>query len=117
MLDVRIVVDAVPEYIFKACGAETQDERDTISACVRTYARDCIHATLLTIEDGPVFKNAWRYCVMVENGVVPSDWLEEISVAREGFRQRADEAFDRFVSEELSGYEYGDATIGESGHE
>lgn len=101
MLDVRIVLDDVPEYIFKACGAETQDERDTISACVRTYARDCINATLLTIEDGPVFKDAWRYRVMVENGVVPDDWNYEISCAREGFRQRANEAFDRFVTEEL----------------
>lgn len=52
MLYARIVLDDVPEYIFKACGAETQDERDTISACVRTYARDCIQATLFTIEDG-----------------------------------------------------------------
>ncbi|CAM2295699.1 hypothetical protein [Ralstonia mannitolilytica] len=115
MLDARIVLDDVPEYIFKACGAETQDERDTISACVRTYARDCIQATLFTIEDGPVFKDAWRYRVMVENGIVPSDWLEEISTAREGFRQRADEAFDRFVSEELSEYEYGDAAKPEHG--
>jgi len=61
MLDVRVVLDAVPDYLFKACGAETQDERDTVSACVRTYARDCITATLLTIEDGPIFKDAWRY--------------------------------------------------------
>ena len=110
MLDVRVVIDDVPEYIFKACGAQTQDERDTISACVRTYARDCIRATLLTIEDGPVFKDAWRYRVMVENGVVPDDWNYEISCAREGFRQRADEAFDRFVSEELADYEY-DGTV------
>lgn len=107
MLDVRIVLDDVPEYVFKACGAETQDERDTISACVRTYARDCINATLLTIEDGPVFKDAWRYRVMVENGVVPSEWHDIISSARDGYRQRADEAFDRFVSEELADYEYG----------
>lgn len=57
MLDVKIVLDAVPDYLFKACGAETQDERDTVAACVRTYARDCITATLLTIEDGPIFKN------------------------------------------------------------
>ncbi|TXG96124.1 MAG: hypothetical protein E6R08_10145 [Nevskiaceae bacterium] len=109
MLDVRIVLDDVPEYVFKACGAETQDERDTISACVRTYARDCINATLLTIEDGPVFKDAWRYRVMVENGVVPSEWHDIISSARDGYRQRADEAFDRFVSEELADYEYGGA--------
>ena len=54
MLDVKIVLDAVPDYLFKACGAETQDERDTVAACVRTYARDCITATLLTIEDGPL---------------------------------------------------------------
>ncbi|MCU0988032.1 MAG: hypothetical protein MUE63_00190 [Xanthomonadales bacterium] len=107
MLEVRIVVDDVPEYLFKACGAETQDERDTISACVRTYARDCIRATLLTIEDGPVFKDAWRYRVMVENGVVPTEWHEQISFAREGFRNRADEAFDRFVADELAEYEYG----------
>ena len=107
MLDVRMVVDAVPEYLFKACGAETQDERDTISACVRTYARDCIQATLLTIEDGPVFKDAWRYRVMVENGLVPNEWHEIILVQREGFRERADEAFDRYVSEELQDYEYG----------
>jgi hypothetical protein len=109
MLDVRIVLDDVPEYVFKACGAVTQDERDTISACVRTYARDCIHATLLTIEDGPVFKDAWRYRVMVENGVVPSEWHQIISSAREGFRQRADEVFDDFVAAELSDYEYGEA--------
>ncbi len=109
MIDVRIVIDDVPEYIFKACGATTQDKRDTISACVRTYARDCINATLLTIEDGPVFKDAWRYRVMVENGVVPSEWHEIITSAREGFRQRADEAFDEFVAEELSDYEYGEA--------
>lgn len=97
MLDVRIVLDEVPEYIFKACGAQTQEERDTISA------------TLLTIEDGPVFKDAWRYRVMVENGVVPSQWHDIITAGREGFRQRADEAFDNFVTEELSDYEYGEA--------
>lgn len=79
MLDVRIVLDDVPEYVFKACGATTQDERDTISACVRTYARDCIQATLLAIEDGPVF-DAWR--------------------------ARADAVFDQFVTNELSDYEY-----------
>lgn len=107
MLDVRIVLDDVPEYLFKACGAQTQDERDTISACVRTYARDCIQATLLTIEDGPVFKDAWRYRVMVENGTVPAEWMEAISTQREGFRQRADAAFDDFVSTELQDYEYG----------
>ncbi|MCP9448134.1 MAG: hypothetical protein NNA22_11290 [Nitrospira sp.] len=109
MLDVRIVLDDVPEYVFKACGATTQDERDTISACVRTYARDCIHATLLTIEDGPVFKDAWRYRVMVENGVVPSEWHEIISQGRDGYRGRADAAFDKFVTDELSDYEYGEA--------
>lgn len=108
MLDVRIVVDDVPEYLFKACGAETQDERDTVAACVRTYARDCINATLLTIEDGPIFKDAWRYRVMVENGCVPSEWHDIISAQREGFRVRADAAFDEFVSEELSDYEYGE---------
>lgn len=109
MLDVRVVLDDVPEDVFKACGATTQDERDAISACVRTYARDCIQATLLTVEDGPVFKDAWRYRVMVENGVVPSEWHEIISEGRDGFRVRADAAFDQFVSEELSGYEYGEA--------
>ena len=108
MLDVKIVLDAVPDYLFKACGAETQDERDTVAACVRTYARDCITATLLTIEDGPIFKDAWRYRVMVENGVVPAQWHEIISEQREGFRARADAAFDDFVSEELSDYEYGE---------
>lgn len=108
MLDVRTVVYDVPEYLFKACGAQTQDERDTISACVRTYARHCIAATLATIEDGPVFKDAWRYRVMVENGVIPSGWLEIISVQREGFRVRADAAFDEFVSNELQAYEYGE---------
>lgn len=51
VIDVRIVLHDIPEYVFKACGATTQDERDTISACVRVYARDCIHATLLTIGD------------------------------------------------------------------
>lgn len=107
MLDVRIIVDDVPEYIFKACGAETQDERDTISACVRTYARDCVMATLLTIEDGPIFKDAWRYRVMVENGCVPSGWHEIISEQREGFRERADKVFDNFVTDELADYEYG----------
>jgi len=109
MLYVRIVLDDVPEYVFKACGATTQDERDTISACVRTYARDCIAATLLTIEDGPVFKDAWRYRVMVENGVVPSEWHEIISQGRDGYRVRADAAFDQFVTDELSDYEYGEA--------
>ena len=108
MLDVKIVLDAVPDYLFKACGAETQDERDTIAACVRTYARDCITATLLTIEDCPIFKDAWRYRVMVENGAVPTQWHEIISEQREGFRARADAAFDDFVSEELSDYEYGE---------
>lgn len=108
MLDEKIVLDAVPDYLFKACGAETQDERDTVAACVRTYARDCITATLLTIEDGPIFKAAWRYRVMVENGVVPTQWHEIISAQREGFRARADAAFDDFVSEELSDYEYGE---------
>ena len=90
MLDVKIILDAVPDYLFKACGAETQDERDTVAACVRTYARDCITATLLTIEDGPIFKDAWRYRVMVENGAVPTQWHEIISEQREGFRARAD---------------------------
>ncbi len=108
MLDVKIVLDAVPDYLFKACGAETQDERDTVAACVRTYARDCITATLLTIEDGPIVKDAWRYRVMVENGAVPTQWHEIISEQREGFRARADAAFDDFVSEELSDYEYGE---------
>ena len=106
MLTVRIVLDDIPEYVFKACGAVTQDARDTISACVRTYARDCIQKTLLTIEDSPIFKDAWRYRVMVENGVVPHKWHEIISSARDGFRQMADEAFDAFVSDELSDYEY-----------
>lgn len=112
MLTVRMVLDDVPEYIFKACGAVTQDERDTISACVRTYARDCINATLLTIEDGPIFKDAWRYRVMVENAAVPSEWHEIISkVPRtEGWRERADAAFDDFVSTELQGYEYGESS-------
>lgn len=41
---------------------------------------------------------------------VPDDWNYEISCALEGFRQRADEAFDRFVSEELADYEY-DGTV------
>ena len=109
MLDARIVIYDVPEYIFKACGATTEDERDTISACVRTYARDCINATLLTIEDGKVLKDAWRYRVMVENGVVPSYWHEIITSARERFRQRADESFDEFVAKELPGYEYGES--------
>ena len=108
MLDVKIVLDAVPDYLFKACGAETQDERDTVAACVRTYARDCITATLLTIEDGPIFKDAWRYRVMVENGAVPTQWHEIISEQREGFWARPDAAFDDFVSEELSDYEYGE---------
>lgn len=102
MLDVKIVLDAVPDYLFKACGAETQDERDTVAACVRTYARECISATLLTIEDGPIFKDAWRYRVMVENGAVPTQWHEIISEQREGYRARADAAFDEFVSDELS---------------
>lgn len=109
MLDVRVVIDDVPEYIFEVCGAQTQDERDCVSACVRTYARDCVTATLLTIEDGPIFKAAWRYRVMVENGVVPSAWHEIISAQREGFRVRADAAFDAFVSDELADYEYCEA--------
>lgn len=107
MLEVRIVIDDVPEYLFRACGAETQDERDTISACVRTYARDCIKSTLLTIEDGAIFKDAWRYRVMVENGLVPSEWHDIISQQREEFRERADAAFDNFVTNELAHYEYG----------
>lgn len=111
MLDVKIVLDAVPDYLFKACGAETQDERDTVAACVRTYTRDCITATLLTIKDGPIFKDAWRYRVMVENGAVPTQWHEIISEQREGFRARADAAFDDFVSEELSDYEYGEHAL------
>ena len=102
MLDARIVVHDVPEYIFKACGAASQDERDTITACVRTFARDCIAATLATIEDGPVFKDAWRYRVMVENGMVPAEWLDIITYQREGFRTRADAAFDAFVAKELN---------------
>ena len=101
MLDARIVLDDVPEYVFNACGAATQEDRDAISACVRVYASDCIHATLQTIEDGPVFKDALRYRTMVENGIVPSEWQEIITLAREGFRERADEAFDRFVADEL----------------
>lgn len=108
MLDVKITLNEVPEYLFKACGAETQDERDTISACVRTYARDCITKTLYTIEDGPIFKDAWRYRVMVDNGVVPTEWHEIISRQTEGFRNRADAAFDDFVSENLQTYEYGE---------
>ena len=107
MLEVRIVVGDAPEYLFRACGARTQDERDTISACVRTYTRDCINATLRTIEGGAVFKDAWRYRVMVENGDVPSAWHDEISSAREGFRLRAAAAFDQFVTEELGDYAYG----------
>lgn len=101
MLYVKTIIHDVPEYLFKACGAQTQDERDTIAACVRTYARDCIVSTLATIEDGPVFKDAWRYRVMVENGVVPAEWQEVISQQREGFRVRADAAFDAFVAEEF----------------
>lgn len=53
-------------------------------------------------------QDAWRYRVMVENGVVPTQWHEIISEQREGFRARADAAFDDFVSEELSDYEYGE---------
>lgn len=110
MLDVkRIILDA-PDYLKKAIDYAGDDRADVLNACLRTYARDCIDATLQTIEDGAVFKDAWRYRAMVENGTVPSEWVEIISHQREGFRQRADAAFDNFVTEELSAWEYGDGT-------
>lgn len=39
----------------------------------------------------------------------PSEWHNLITLAREGLRQGADEAFDSFVTEELSDCEYGEA--------
>ena len=47
---------------------------------------------------------------MVENGAVPTQWHEIISEQREGFRARADAAFDAFVSDELQDFEYGGNT-------
>ncbi|GAB4398472.1 MAG: hypothetical protein OHK0048_10300 [Rhodoferax sp.] len=53
--------------------------------------------------------DARRYRFMIENGVVPSEWHEIISHGRDGYRVRADAAFDQFVTDELSDYEYGEA--------
>ncbi|NCC41662.1 MAG: hypothetical protein EOM21_20055 [Gammaproteobacteria bacterium] len=46
----------------------------------------------------------------INSQIVQSVWHEIIMSSREGFRQRADEAFDEFVAEELSDYEYGEAS-------
>lgn len=104
MLDVKIALVDIPEWMYALCEAHTPDARDTLNACLRTWARDCIAATLVSIDDDPIFKAAWRYSVLVENGLIPAQWHEIISAEPRatGWRERADAAFDRFVAEELT---------------
>jgi hypothetical protein len=102
MLTIKIKLHALPQSIFAGCDPDDILEAEALQAVVKQYARDCVNNTLKTIEQDPIFKDAWRYRVMVENGCVPAEWHNIITDQRAGFRARADAEFDRFVAEELN---------------